>query len=102
MQGLLHSSPFFRALSLCFAILCGTSALDAQSLYIGDNSVFYLGNGEVFTTGDNVVEVADNGSFNLEAGNSWGDAQEYVNGSLTALGSGSTKLPVGKNGVTLP
>lgn len=102
MRILLHTSLFFRVISFFFTILFGVSSLQAQSLYIGDDSVFYLGNSAVFTTSDNVIEVADGGNFNLEAGNTWGDSQEYVSGSLTALGSGTTKLPVGDNGVYAP
>ncbi len=83
-------------------MLFGGSSLEAQSLYIGDDSVFYLGNSTGFTTSDNVVEVADNGDFFVESGNTWGDSQEYVNGRLTASGSGTTKLPVGNNGVYAP
>lgn len=102
MPRLLRTSPFFRVLSFFFATLFGVSSLQAQSLYIGDNSVFYLGANAVFTTSDNVVEVADNADFFVESGNTWGDQQEYVNGNLTALGSGTTKLPVGNNGVYAP
>jgi len=102
MRILLHTSLFFRVISFSFTILFGVASLQAQSLYIGDDSVFYLGNSAVFTTSDNVIEVADGGNFNLGAGNTWGDSQEYVSGSLTALGSGTTKLPVGDNGVYAP
>ena len=83
-------------------MLFGGSCLEAQSLYIGDNSLFYLGNNTGFTTSDNVVLVADNGDFFVESGSTWGDALEYADGRLTALGSGTTKLPVGNNGVYAP
>lgn len=102
MRRLLHTSLFFQAISFSFAILFGGSCLQAQSLFIGDDSVFYLGNSTGFTTSDNVVEIADNGDFFVESGNTWGNPQEYANGPLTALGSGATKLPVGNNGVYAP
>lgn len=102
MRRFLHTSLFFQVISFSFAMLFGGSSLEAQSLYIGDDSVFYLGNSTGFTTSDNVVEVADNGDFIVESGNTWGDSQEYVNGRLTASGSGTTKLPVGNNGVYAP
>ncbi len=102
MRRFLHTSLFFQVISFSFAMLFGGSSLEAQSLYIGDNSVFYLGNSTGFTTSDNVVEVAGNGDFFVESGNTWGDSQEYANGRLTALGSGTTKLPVGNNGVYAP
>lgn len=102
MRRLLRTSLFFRVLSFLFTVLFGVSSLQAQSLYIGDDSLFYLGNGTAFTTSNNIVEVADNGDFFVEAGSTWGDEQEYVNGSLTAVGSGTTKLPVGNNGVYAP
>ncbi|MGA9269324.1 MAG: T9SS type A sorting domain-containing protein [Lutimonas sp.] len=98
----LRTSDYFRVFSFCFLIIFGVSALQAQALYIGDDSVFYLANGAVFTTSDNAVEVAGNGDFFVEAGSTWGNDLEYVNGSLTALGSGTTKLPVGNNGVYAP
>ena len=102
MRRFLHTSLFFQVISFSFAMLFGGSSAEAQSLYIGDDSVFYLGNSTGFTTSDNVVEVADNGDFIVESGNTWGDSQEYVNGRLTASGSGTTKLPVGNNGVYAP
>ena len=102
MRRLLHTSLFFRVISFSLMLLFGGSSLRAQSLFIGDDSVFYLGNSTGFTTSDNVVEVADNGDFFVESGNTWGDSQEYVNGRLTALGSGATKLPVGNSGVYAP
>lgn len=102
MPRLLHTSLFLRSLLFCFTILSGISGLEAQAIFVGDDSLFYLGNGSEFTTSDNTVEVADNGDFFIEAGNAWGDEQEFVNGSLTALGSGMTKLPIGNNGVYAP
>ena len=55
-----------------------------------------------FTTNNSFVEVADNGSFSMEAGAVWGSASEYVLGEVTAIGSGTTVLPVGNNGVYAP
>ena len=98
----LLSFQTFRFTSFCFFFLAGLLGSQSQALYVGDDATFYLGNGTQFTTSDNVVEVAANGSFAIEAGNNWGDEQEYVNGSVTALGTGTSKLPVGDNGVYAP
>jgi hypothetical protein len=102
MRQTLHSSDIFTIISSFVLLFAATLSIHSQSLYIGDDADFYLGSTAQFTTSASAVEVADSGDFFVEAGNSWGDEQEYVNGSVTALGSGTTKLPVGDNGVYAP
>lgn len=74
----------------------------AQELYIGAGSEFFIKNNTDFTTSSSVITVASNGKFSVEAGSDWGSSTEYVDGEVTAYGTGETKLPVGNNGVYLP
>lgn len=74
----------------------------SQSLYVGSNAEFYLPVNAVFTTSNTIVDVDASGKFSLEAGSNWGSSLEYVNGSVTAYGTGETLLPTGDNGVYAP
>lgn len=74
----------------------------AQSLYVGPNAEFYLPANVTFTTNNTIVDVDASGKFSVEAGSNWGSSQEYVNGSVTAYGTGETLLPTGDNGVYAP
>lgn len=76
--------------------------VNSQELYVGANSEFYLNNNIPFTTSNTVVTMASTGIFSVAAGATWGSAQEYVDGKVTAYGTGTTKLPVGDNGVYAP
>jgi len=76
--------------------------LIAQELYVGENAEFYLKKDLDFTTSNTVVSIDALGTFSVEAGNMWGSASEYVNGSVFGYGSDLTKLPVGNNGVYAP
>ena len=74
----------------------------SQELYVGSNSEFYLKKDTDFTTSSTIVTVDPDGIFSVEVGNSWGSELEYVNGKVTSVGVGSTKLPIGKDGVYAP
>ena len=74
----------------------------SQDLYVGANAEFYLNNNISFTTSNTVVTLAPTGIFSVAAGNTWGSTQEYVDGKVTAYGTGTTTLPVGDNGVYAP
>ena len=74
----------------------------SQDLYVGANAEFYLNNNISFTTSNTVVTLAPTGIFSVAAGNTWGTAQEYVDGKVTAYNTGTTILPVGDNGVYAP
>ncbi len=71
----------------------------SQELYVGANSEFYLKKNMSFTTSNTLVTLNATGIFSVEAGTTWGSALEYVNGKVIAYGTGTTKLPVGNNGV---
>ena len=96
-------NPFiFRYLLLSLLFLfCIPSAM-SQQLYVGADGLFYLAAEVSFTTSNSVVEVNDDGDFVVEAGSDWGSPSEYVNGKVTALGAGTSILPVGDNGVYAP
>lgn len=74
----------------------------SQSLSVGPNAEFYLPANAVFTTSNTVINVDASGMFSVEAGSNWGSSQEYVNGPVTAYGTGETLLPTGDNGVYAP
>jgi len=74
----------------------------SQELYVGANSEFYLKKDMPFTTSNTVITLNATGIFSVEAGTTWGSALEYVNGKVIAYGTGTTKLPVGNNGVYAP
>jgi len=89
--------------TLLFLLILGTGQkICAQELYVGSNAEFYLSKDAVFTTSNSVVQVANNGTFSLEANSDWGSDLEFVNGLVKVYGSGNTKLPVGDNGVYAP
>jgi len=89
--------------ALLFLLIFGTGQeICAQELYVGSNAEFYLSKDAVFTTSNSVVQVANNGTFSLEANSDWGSDVEFVNGLVKVYGSGNTKLPVGDNGVYAP
>ena len=79
-----------------------SSQLYSQELYVGSGAEFFMKAGTDFTTSNTIVPVDPAGIFSVEAGNTWGSAQEYVNGKVTAYGSGQTKLPVGNNTIYAP
>ena len=74
----------------------------AQSLFVGSGAEFYLAKDMAFTTSNSIVDVDAFGIFSVEAGSNWGSSQEYVNGAVTAYGTGETLLPTGDNGVYAP
>lgn len=95
--------PFiYRYLLFPLLFLIFVTPIEAQELYVGSDGLFYLPKAVSFTTSNTVVEVDDNGDFIVEAGSDWGSSSEYVNGKVTALGTGTTILPVGENAVYAP
>ena len=95
--------PFiYRFLLVQLVFLICSSSISGQQLYIGADGLFYLPNNVNFTTSNTIVEVDDNSDFIVEAGSNWGSSLEYVNGKVRALGSGTSILPVGDNGVYAP
>jgi len=92
----------YSFLATLLFFLC-SHILIAQELYVGENAEFYLKKDLNFTTSNTVVSVNALGTFSVEAGNMWGSATEYVNGSVLGYdGSDLTKLPTGNNGVYAP
>lgn len=92
----------FRNLTLVMTcLLLGQYAM-SQSLFVGSNAEFYLPANVTFTTSNTIVDVDTSGKFSVEAGSNWGSSQEYVDGAVTAYGTGETLLPTGNNGVYAP
>ena len=87
---------------LIFLIVFSIQNSFCQELFVGANAEFYLKKDLPFTTSNTVVSLDALGKFSLEAGNTWGSLQEYVNGSVFAYANGITKLPTGNNGVYAP
>ncbi len=89
-----------------FTLICvvgiSMQVTHSQELYVGDNAEFYLGKGMPFTTNNTIVTLGSTGIFSVEAGTDWGSLSEYVNGKVIAYGDGTTKLPIGNNGVYAP
>jgi len=81
---------------------CFTRMSFAQNLYVGSGAEFYLQSNIDFTTSNSVVTLDPLGKFSVNAGSDWGSSQEYVNGNVTAYGTGETILPTGNNGVYAP
>lgn len=102
MTLLLRSTKVFRLFSLSAILLCTGFSMLAQDLYLGANSEFYLSKDAVFTTSNTVVNADENATFSMEAGTSWGSAQEFIDGTVTVYGNGETTLPVGNSGVYAP
>ena len=75
---------------------------ESQELYIGSGGQFFLKSNTDFTTSSSLVSVVNNGELILEAGSDWGSDTEYVEGSVSVIGTGDTKLPTGDNGVYAP
>jgi len=96
-----NTSDFLNLSLLITGFLLSQTGL-AQSLYVGAEAEFYLPKNVNFTTSNTVVELDVAGIFSVEAGNTWGSSQEYVNGKVTAYGSGVSLLPTGDNGVYAP
>ena len=92
----------FRNLTFLLTCLLLSQTGMSQSLFVGSNAEFYLPANVTFTTSNTVVDIDDAGTFSVEAGSNWGSSQEYVNGSVTAYGTGETLLPTGDNGVYAP
>ncbi len=95
------SNFFYVNILLLFAML-SFQKNEAQKLFVGDGGEFYLQKDMDFTTNDKEVAVDILGEFSVEAGSDWGSDMEYVDGYVTAIGSGETKLPTGNNGVYAP
>ena len=92
---------YFSIVSLAFLGNL-TEDLQAQNVVVADGGSFYLGSGLDFSSGNSIVAVDENGTFSLEAGNTWGSATEYVDGEVEVLGTGLTKIPVGDMGAYAP
>ncbi len=95
-------SYFFKISILIIVALLSIENSKAQELYLGSGAEFYLKANTNFTTNNTVVTKDPMGNFSVEAGNTWGSVSEYVDGEVTAKGSGDTKIPVGNNGVYAP
>ena len=101
MIKILHNIRLAYIFAVFFFLLTNVNKGFTQGLYVGSGATF-IKKDVFFTTSNTVVEVDANGSFIVDAGNDWGSATEYVNGKITAAGSGFTKLPLGNNGVYAP
>jgi hypothetical protein len=98
-----HFKPyFFRINVLLLFTLLSFQKSESQELYIGSGGQFFLKSNIDFTTSSSLVSVVNNGEFILEAGSDWGSDTEYVDGSVSVIGTGDTKLPTGDNGVYAP
>jgi Secretion system C-terminal sorting domain len=95
-------SYFFKISILITVALLSIENGKTQELYLGSSAEFYLKANTNFTTSNTVVTKDIMGKFSVEAGNTWGSVSEYVDGEVTAIGSGDTKIPVGNNGVYAP
>ncbi len=102
MKQILKIEQVLLSLAVLLVILFSSQIGFSQELYVGSNSEFFLKSNTNFTTSNTIVTVASNGKFSVEAGSDWGSALEYVDGEVTAYGTGETNLPVGNNGVYLP
>lgn len=85
-----------------FILLLGSHLGFSQSLFVGDGAEFHLKKDLEFTTSNTIVSLGTTGIFSVEAGNLWGSSTEYVNGQVTAIGTGMSTLPIGNNGVYAP
>lgn len=102
MKSKLPFLTLFRSLLLLMFFTLTSIQSYAQELYVGSNAEFYLSNLAMFTTSNTVVQVDDAGVFSVDAGNTWGSNQEYVDGRVKVYGTGSSVLPTGNNGVYAP
>ena len=98
----LFKSYFFQVNVLLIFTLLSFQNGKAQDLFVGDGGEFYLQKDIDFTTSNKEVTVDFLGEFAVEAGSDWGSDLEYVDGYVTAIGSGETKLPTGNSGVYAP
>jgi len=98
-----HFKPYFFQINiLLFFTLLSFQKSESQELYIGSGGQFFLKSNTDFTTSSSLVSVVNNGELILEAGSDWGSDTEYVEGSVSVIGTGDTKLPTGDNGVYAP
>ena len=95
-------SNFFHVIILFLFVMLSIQKNEAQKLYVDSGGEFYLQKDMDFTTSDSEVTVDLLGQFAVEAGSDWGSDMEYIDGDVTAIGSGETKLPTGNNGVYAP
>lgn len=99
MNFFLTNKQILRSFTLLSVIFFASQSGFSQELFIGAGSEFYLMKNMDFTTSNTIVTVGPMGKFSVEAGSNWGSEKEYVNGEVTAYGSGETTLPTGNNGV---
>lgn len=78
--------------------------ISAQQLYIGNGGMVLVNQGTLFTTSNNLISHHASGVFAVEAGFDWttASATEYVNGSVSVLGTGTTIVHVGNKGSYSP
>jgi len=93
---------FFRINILLFFALLSFQTSEAQALYVESDGQFFVKSNMDFTTSNTIVSVVNGGEFILEAGSDWGSNMEYVEGEVSVIGTGNTKIPVGDNGVYAP
>ena len=80
-----------------FLILLIGVSLSAQDLYVGENGQFFMSAAAspTFTTSGTVVTHHLAGEFVVEAGSTWTESTEYVDGLISVVGSGSTVVNIG-------
>ena len=98
-----YVKPYFFQINflLIFAFLSFQTS-EAQALYVESDGQFFVKSNMDFTTSNTIVSVENGGEFVLEAGSDWGSDMEYVEGKVSVIGTGDTKIPVGDNGVYAP
>lgn len=81
-----------------------TFLMHGQSLHVADGGAIFISKETVFTTSDNLVGHHANGVFSVGAGFDWVSAgvSEYVDGSMSVIGAGTTTLHIGDGGVYSP
>ena len=102
MKEILQRTYFIKYVVTVFLFGYCLQPLYSQDLYIGSGAEFFLMDNTDFTTSSTIVDVDNSGVFSVDAGSDWGSSLEFVNGEVTAYGTGETILPVGDNGVYLP
>lgn len=91
---------------LFFAVICIGQIKNSSSIYVGDNSVFYIPEGITFAFGSTTISKtgSSNGKFVFASTASWSGANEsnFIEGYVETFANTTFVIPVGQSQIYAP
>ena len=107
MKITLRLKPFFLTIIfLFFAVICIGQIKNSSSIYVSNNSVFYIPDGITYTFGSNTISktATTNGKFVFASTANWSGANEsnFIEGYVETFATSPFVIPIGQSQIYAP